>query len=206
MRTMATYKITNTHNGKFYIGSTVNVSNRFAVHKYQLKNGIHGNHLLQKDASELGVDCFYFEVISLHQSEDELIPAEQHLIDTLNPDYNIAKDASGCFGVIARDETRRKMSESRSGERNVWFGKIPPCKLLPVTEETRKKISESRLGEKNPMFGRTPNHAKLSDEQVRSIRIESEAGVSYSSLADYYSVSKGCIAAIIQGRSYRGVI
>ena len=45
------------------------------------------------------------------------------------------------------DETRKKKSESISGENNPMFGKHP-------SEETRKKKSESQYGENNPFFGK----------------------------------------------------
>ena len=78
------------------------------------------------------------------------------------------------FGKHHTDETKRLMSESRIGERNVWYGKTGnefPLYGIPLTEEhknkiskalighkvsleTRKKISEKRIGIPSPMKGK----------------------------------------------------
>jgi len=46
------------------------------------------------------------------------------------------------------EETKKKLSDSSTGEKNGMFGK-------KHTEETKRKISESQTGEKNHMFGKT---------------------------------------------------
>ena len=61
-------------------------------------------------------------------------------------------------------EARKKMSESKKGENNPFFGKhrsAETCKKLSeankgkhLSEETRKKLSESHRGENHPLFGK----------------------------------------------------
>lgn len=54
-------------------------------------------------------------------------------------------------GSHASEETRRKLSESRKGERNPMFGKHN-CGWHH-TEEARRKISMAKRGDANPMYG-----------------------------------------------------
>ena len=54
------------------------------------------------------------------------------------------------------EESRKKMSIAKSGEKNPMFGKHETHPMFGThrSEETRKKISLSQSGEKNPMFGK----------------------------------------------------
>jgi len=61
---------------------------------------------------------------------------------------NKTDGGEGLSGWIASPDTRKKMSESRSGERNHFFGK-------KQTTESNAKRSNSVLGDKNPLFGVT---------------------------------------------------
>lgn len=51
------------------------------------------------------------------------------------------------FGKHLSEETKRKMSEAKRGEKHHFFGKH-------LSEETRRKMSEARKGENNPLFGK----------------------------------------------------
>ncbi len=91
------YKITNSVNGKFYIGSSNNVENRWKRHKLELKEETHKNQHLQNAWNLYGESSFIFEVI------EECLPEiqferEQHYLDTLNPfderGYNIVRRIS----------------------------------------------------------------------------------------------------------------
>lgn len=205
-KVMAVYKIENKKTGDIYVGSTINYANRIAVHKYKMKHGFNSAHRLYIDGANLGASSFSFSIIELVNDESILLDREQFYINKINPQYNVARIAGSCVGVKATDEAKAKMSKSRSGENNCWYGKIPACRLTPVTDETRRKISESRLGTKNPMFGRTPKHAKLTDDQVREVRVRLSDGEHSQSLADEFGVSKGAIQHIKKNRSYRNVL
>ena len=51
------------------------------------------------------------------------------------------------LGKHLSEETRKKLSESKKGEKCYIFGKH-------LSEETRKKLRESKKGENHPMFGK----------------------------------------------------
>lgn len=59
------YKIENTVNGKFYIGSSYNLHKRYRQHLLALRNGRHINSKLQSSWSKHGESSFIFSVIEL---------------------------------------------------------------------------------------------------------------------------------------------
>lgn len=64
------YKITNTIDGKVYIGQTVCFIRRANIHKSQLQQNKHGNHKLQNAVNKYGIDAFLFEVITVCNIHD----------------------------------------------------------------------------------------------------------------------------------------
>jgi len=62
------YLITNTWNGKRYIGATVNFKDRVYDHIWELNNGTHKNKHLQQDWNRY-VPCFFkFEVLKHYKT------------------------------------------------------------------------------------------------------------------------------------------
>jgi predicted GIY-YIG superfamily endonuclease len=60
------YKITNTINGKIYVGESTRYKHRFWHHKSDLKKGKHDNPGLQTDYDQHSLDVFDFQVIEEH--------------------------------------------------------------------------------------------------------------------------------------------
>lgn len=77
------YKITNTANGKVYIGQSVDVIARMRGHKRELMNNAHKNSGLQDDFNIYGHDAFTFEVIYKCRSV-YLNQAEKYFISLYN--------------------------------------------------------------------------------------------------------------------------
>ena len=200
------YQITNTITGEENIGSTVNISGRWASHRYKLRKGTHGNRNLQESWDKHGKGVFDFSVLEVVSNKSELIAAEQRFFRELNPTFNIAPNAGSCLGVIHTEESKANMAESRRGDKNCWFGKVPACAGMSNLPEVKAKISAKNSGSGNPMFGVTPAHAKFTDEQVREIRRAISDGDSLTTIAKRHGVSKANIAHIRQGRSYARVV
>ena len=87
MKISAVYKITNTVTGDFYIGSSKNIKQRWAVHKCQSKWKECPNNQMYLDMQKYGVDKFVFEILA-EVEVDSLKEAEQQFIELLKPTYN----------------------------------------------------------------------------------------------------------------------
>ena len=87
MKISAVYKITNTVTNDFYIGSSKNVKNRWAVHKCQSVWKNYPNKQLYQDMRKYGVDKFELQILA-EVEPDKLKELEQQFIETLKPTYN----------------------------------------------------------------------------------------------------------------------
>ena len=85
MKISGVYKITNNVTGDFYIGSSCNIKQRWAVHKCVSAWKLQPNSKLYKDMSQYGLDNFIFEVL---EETTDLHNREQYYIEQLKPVYN----------------------------------------------------------------------------------------------------------------------
>lgn len=109
------YKIINNINGKFYVGSAVNLKGRWNTHKSSLINNKHYNKFLQRSFNKHGYSAFSFIILE-YCSFDKLIEREQYYIDNLNPIYNISKNAGNCLGVKHSGESNYKRGSWNRGK------------------------------------------------------------------------------------------
>jgi len=141
------YKITNKMNGKFYIGSSKDIDNRWNDHKKHLNGDYHCNPKLQHSWNFHGKDNFDFSVIEEVVDSNKLYDREQFYLDTFRPymrdiGYNICPNATGGDNITHspnRDEFIQKMSTISSGENNPMFGK-------KHSEDTINKQKEKAKG------------------------------------------------------------
>lgn len=91
------YKITNTANGKFYIGSSKDIEGRWKQHKDALNRESHGNPHLQRAWDKYKSHNFSFEIIE-ECSPKIQFEREQYYLNTLNPfddnGYNVVRQIS----------------------------------------------------------------------------------------------------------------
>lgn len=87
--TACVYKITNTQNGRTYIGSTEAFNHRVSQHLSKLRNSKHRNPKLQQDFNEFG-NVFEFEILQTIDKGDKVnkLITEQHYIKLIEPYYN----------------------------------------------------------------------------------------------------------------------
>ena len=116
------YKITNTVDGKIYIGQTVrSFWERYEGHLENTKN----RHL-KRAIQKYGVDAFEIvEVLDTAETKEELDAKEQYYIALYRSNerqygYNIAD--GGHRGKQA-DETRKLIGDAQRGEKNHMYGK-----------------------------------------------------------------------------------
>lgn len=131
--TAGIYQIMNKFSGDFYIGSSVNISNRLGNHIRRLRSNKHDNQHLQNAWNKYGANNFEFKVI-LYCDKEMCIYYEQACIDGLKPEYNILPTAGSPLGHKHTSETRTKMSAARIG--------------IKLSDETRAKMSACQLGKK----------------------------------------------------------
>lgn len=153
---MIIYLITNTVNGKQYVGQTIRTLNdRLKEHRRNT------NSLIGRAFKKYGKGSFEVEI--LHQTDDyeklqELEMLEISTRNTITPDgYNLALGGEGTKGYKHSEKSKDKMSkikkESYRGNGNPFFGKTH-------TEETKKHLSEIRKG-KYVHEGREVNFRKV---------------------------------------------
>jgi len=151
------YEIVNKSNGHRYIGSAKNLIKRWATHKWALTRNRHHSIYFQNAWNKYGRDAFEFNVLAICPI-DLLIYYEQQFINQMNPEYNIAPVAGSSLGIKATDETKRKMSVARRGNKYALGFKH--------TDETRRKISEGGKGKVPWIKGK--HHSEETKAKIRA--------------------------------------
>ena len=123
---------------RIYIGSAVNISERWRLHLGRLRKNKHHSKKLQRHYDKYGEIDLQFSILLGCQKED-LIKTEQYFLDSYNPYFNCCKVAGSTLGVKYSKDVIKRMSDSKKG-RTVWNKGKSNC----YSEETRNKISESQ--------------------------------------------------------------
>lgn len=164
MKISAIYKIqSKIKPERIYIGSAVDIKDRWRCHLKDLRNNKHHSKKLQRHYSKYGESDLKFTVL-IGCEKSELIKHEQFFIDSYNPYFNCCITAGSCMGTKRSKETIEKMRIASTGNQ-IWLGKkhteeskikiglasknrIPWNKGLTgiYSEETRRNISESLKG------------------------------------------------------------
>lgn len=178
----AIYKIQSISNPKrIYIGSTINITERWRLHIFKLMANKHENSKLQRHVNKYGIDDLQFSIVIICHKLDLLI-YEQCLIDQYDPYFNICKIATNRLGVKASIGTKLKQSISAKNR-------------PPISDITRKKISclhkgnTYRVGKKN-----SKEHIDKSRRGQQIVVINIETGELIESMK---------IAAVISNMCYR---
>lgn len=160
------YKITNTINGKFYIGSSVQITRRLSGHISQLNKNCHVNRHLQSAWNQYGQDSFIFERIERVKDKSRLIEREQYYLDTLlhaqdyikendsrflELGYNLNPVAGSNLGVKYSEESKKKMGEWVRTDEMRKNMSAAQRKLYsdPIMKE-RSRVAMIKFYEKNP--------------------------------------------------------
>lgn len=139
MGTCGIYKITSSM-FDIYIGQSKNIERRFR----EYRNGRTKNQKKLGDSfRKYGWQTHMFQIIHPCKSE-ELHELERHYVKFFGShksSYGLNGTKGGCAFPEITDETRRKMSESRRGDKNPLFGKTH-------SKEAKDKISKAHKGRK----------------------------------------------------------
>ena len=219
--TMGIYMIKNKVDGKFYIGSSVNMKERQGRHLRGLRQNKHHSIYLQRAWNKYGEDNFEFLIVEVVESRDKLLEREQYYLDkykcyTEDVGYNMSDKAWGTalygesnhnYGKPMSEEQKRKLS-LLAKERYKYS---PPFKGKCHTEETKKKMSEHKKGKNNGVCGKNhPQYGKprkeetkekmrkLTSEQRLEVYKLKTSGVKAKDLAIKYDVKVNTIYRIIR--------
>jgi group I intron endonuclease len=150
---MLIYKITNTLNGKVYIGlTTTSLAERFRDHKSRARTG--ADSLLCRAMRKYGVDVFTAEVLTTVETREDLVKAEQRFIAEYgamdrSQGYNMTAGGEGTWGRAYSEETRAKMSAAAKRQmldEEMRARLSAATKLQMADEAMRARLAELRRG------------------------------------------------------------
>jgi predicted GIY-YIG superfamily endonuclease len=104
------YKITNTQNGKYYVGRTENFTRRKRSHFSHLRRGTHHNPKLQASFNKWGEGCFRMDAEVTGLTRPEAVELEQLCLDEvcgLPRCYNISTSSRGGSSPFATERVRQ---------------------------------------------------------------------------------------------------
>ena len=109
------YQITNTINGKKYIGQSKNLKKRLINHKSLLLHNKHPNKHLQNSVEKYGIENFNFSIIT-YCKKNQLNSFEQWFIchsGTCNEKYGYNKTIGGDFNPMSDEKIRLKSRKNQ---------------------------------------------------------------------------------------------
>ena len=168
------YKITNTANGKIYIGQSVDVQRRINDHQRTFAKGTHHSVHILRAYQKYGADAFKYEVIE-YCSIPDLDSREIYWIkyyDSANPSkgYNMS------FGGQSKHKYNADYCNRRRGEGNPMYGK--------------KQSASRRAYQRQVALGSSDI---LDENIVRDIKTKLLSAPSISDIAKEYGVSVSTI-------------
>lgn len=131
-RRMGIYQIKCTKNGTAYIGSTVDIYERYSHHRWSLRKGIHHNKQIQKDYNEYGDDCFIFELIEEVSDKDKLSSIEQYYMDCISNKYNILPNAYSTLDYKHSEEVKEEIQKRQMGSGNSFYEKLTQMNIRRI--------------------------------------------------------------------------
>lgn len=142
------YKIKCTGNGKFYIGSSVNIPKRLTQHFSQLRHGRHENIYLQRVYDKYGEESFVTSVLAETETIGRARRKEQKYLNKFCESsrfINIGNTASGGDNLThhpKREKIIRKIKRSLR-------------KTIDNMTDAERRKTYCKFGDKNGMYGRT---------------------------------------------------
>lgn len=182
------YKIENTLNGKFYIGSTANLNKRYYTHLTNIRRNKRTCVKLIRAVNKYGEENFTFEILEKCDIDSVLL-REQYYLDTLNPEYNISKIAGSNLGIKRTNETKLKKSIC---QKEKWKDEDYREKHLKALSKNWRKGSSHRM-------------AKLTEEDVVKIKLKLKESISQVEISKELNVSCYTISDIKKGKTWKHV-
>lgn len=228
------YRIVNTVNGKQYIGSSVDVSDRFHAHRAGLRGGKHHSPILQNAWNKYGEGAFRFELLwKVPPTREQLLYEEQQALNLLRAEYNSYLVAGSPLGAKHKPKTpaqRANLSKHRRralGRAVLMLQEDGSYRRFDsIVEATESIPGTSRTGIGNVCAGLSRRHAgrwwryadsadlEVPEERFGSAPRKRIMAASELAVVEFDSVtravqagySKSCIHACLRGDKeiYRG--
>ena len=204
------YKITNTLNGKVYIGQTVDYRKRKVGHFSYLRRNAHRNIYLQNSFNKYGESSFRIEIIK-ECTIDELDELEIYYMRKYNSidrtqGYNMV--IGGNTNKSFSDCIRQKMSQSQKGriiseEHRKRIGKWHKGKTISPKDIEKanktKKDNQIQWGETNP-------NAVLTNDDVEKLIKDMLNGLTVEDVMKKYKCSRQTVYGITRNRTYKAIL
>lgn len=219
------YKITNTINGKCYIGSSINCIDRINHHKSRLLKNCHHSIRLQNSVNKHGIENFKFEIIEEIElngilrifAEKLLTNREQHYIEQYNSyltcyGYNILRHANYHNNKIMTEEEKEVLRKRLKGKKlspehyaKMMEGMKTRDTHIPSGEEIERLIerNKNKIWTEEKRKAVSNRFAKLTEEDVKIILKSND---SIKNLALQYHVVRSVIDNVKKRRTYKWVI
>lgn len=181
------YCIKSVSTNKIYIGQSIDVNKRIRRHKTQLSKGKHENKILQRHYDKYGEDDLVFDVLE-YCSIDMLNERERYWIaffDSMNREKGFNIESGGNEGKIFSEERRRAIS----GPNNPMYGKHHSPEFVEYIRIRNRASSD-----------------KLTEDDVKNIKMRLAKGEKQSDLADEYNVDLTTINKIAKCKNWDWVL
>lgn len=150
-----------------YVGQSVNILNRWRIHRADLAKGAHHSRRLQRVYDRHGIEVLQFSILETcpdPKDKQTVTAAEQRWLDALKPCYNSAPVAASLLGMkrspeamaacsagqkrrFERPEERERLAGLRRGLPSPWRGQTPSSEAL-------EKMSAAHKGRPSPFKGK----------------------------------------------------
>jgi len=206
------YEIVNTVNGKRYVGSSVNMQERWLTHLRELRKGTHHAQHLQRSFSKYGEDKFIL-VILRYCERDELIEYEQDELDS-GYDYNSSPTAQSTLGLKFSPEARERVRQNRlkrmKDDPEGYSALMSSLsKGKPKSDEWKEKMRLRHTGVPKPksqVENMARGRAVFSEDKIREVRRRCDSGQSKKSVASDLGMVPTTVQRIANRERYKWVI
>lgn len=141
------YKIINLKTKDVYIGSSIQIEERFKRHKRDLSRNSHHSIILQRAWNKYKEESFDFQILE-ECSIEELREKEESYLIILKPIYNICKEAYSTSGRDYKESTRIKhrryaLENNVIPPESTWRDKMKKVIMLDYNTQEELRVFNS---------------------------------------------------------------
>lgn len=202
------YKLLNTTNGRFYIGSCRRFKERWKEHVNSLIKQKHNNKFLLNDFNKCGSEAFVFEVVEVFEgTREERLAREQFYIDQFHDNqqqcYNLRKIANSSQGSKPKDPLLTRL-RNRNAAKMRWVANPELGRNLHESQKLFYKTNPKRKQEVCAMGG----SKTFKSIQLKNPLDEVVIITNITKFAKEHGLNQSALSAVASGKQswYRGWI